>query len=72
MKAEERHSDVGAWKKNYTYYRISKANIQRMKGLKQTYNFRSYDALISFLVNSLVTSDYPLATVKLVMLHPSS
>jgi hypothetical protein len=52
---------------DYTYYRISKANIQRMKTLKQSYNFRSYDGLISFLINSLSASDYPSATPQLVM-----
>jgi len=67
MSDEERHSDVDAWKRNYTYYRISKANIQRMKTLKQSYNFRSYDALISFLINSLATNSYPAATHELAM-----
>jgi len=67
MKAEERHSDVDAWKKKYAYYRISKANIQRMKALKQSYNFRSYDALISFLINSVAANDYPAATPELVV-----
>jgi len=66
-KVKERHSDVDAWKKNYTYYRISKANIQRMKTLKQSYNFRSYDALISFLINSLAANGYPAATPQLFM-----
>jgi hypothetical protein len=67
MEAEERRSDLDAWKRNYTYYRISKANIKRMKTLKLSYNFRSYDALISFLINSIAAIDYPAAIPPLVM-----
>jgi dephospho-CoA kinase len=38
-----------------------------MKSLKQSYNFRSYDALISFLLISLASNDYPIATPEVVM-----
>ena len=68
MKAhQKRHSDVDGWKHNYTYYRISKVNIQKMKTLKQSYNFRSYDALINFLILSHNSNDYPIATPEIVM-----
>jgi len=51
----------------YTNYRISRINIDRMKDLKKKFNIKSYDALISFFIHTIEEERYPAPTVEAIL-----
>jgi len=55
------------WRGEYTNYRVSRRNLAKMRELKERFNIKSYDAIISFLVHSLGEKKYPSPSVEAVM-----
>lgn len=51
----------------YTNYRISRINIDRMKDLKKKFNIKSYDALISFFIHTIEVENHPTPTFEAIM-----
>jgi hypothetical protein len=51
----------------YTNYKISRINIDRMKELKKKFNIKSYDALISFFIHTIDEEKHPTPTFEAIM-----